>query len=213
MATPRCIIGRPTLGVGNALARGWTALVQTRLGLTALLLSALTLSTPTGALGAQAAADASLEYPVKANYLVKFASFVQWPAESLEPGSPVMVCILGADPFGSVLDRAAGAETVGGHRLMVRRLDRVDARSGCQLVYLGASPEQTTGQALAALAGAPVLTVTDSARGVDRGIIHFAVSGHRVRFHIDDRRAARAGLSISSRLLNLALSVRARGSA
>lgn len=193
MATPR-FSSPPASAVAGAVALGLAAFAG-----------------PSSPAGAQTAA--SLEYPVKANYLVKFAAFVQWPAESLGPSTPMTVCILGEDPFGAVLDRAAGAEVVDGHRVVVRRLDRVDARSGCQMIYLGASREQTPAQALAALAGAPVLTVTDSARGADRGIIHFAVSGQRVRFHIDDRRAARARLSISSRLLSLALSVRPRGSA
>lgn len=175
-----------------------------------LALGLMALAGPAGAQAGRPAA--SLEYPVKANYLVKFAAFVEWPADSLGAG-PMTVCVLGEDPFGTVLDRAAAAEVVDGRRVVVRRLSRVDARSGCQMIYLGGSREQTPGQALAALAGAPVLTITDSARGVDRGIIHFAVSGKRVRFHIDDRRAARARLSISSRLLSLALSVRARGSA
>jgi hypothetical protein len=156
----------------------------------------------------------SLEYPVKANYLVKFTAFVQWPPAAFESNaSPMAVCVLGEDPFGPVLDRAAAAEVAGGRRVVVRRLNRVDARSGCQVIYLGKSREQSVPQALAALAGAPVLTVTDSVRGDQRGVIHFAVADNRVRFHIDDQAAARSHLAISSRLLSLALSVRARRSA
>lgn len=157
------------------------------------------------------ASATSLEYPVKANYLVKFAAFVGWPVEAFANGSGSMnVCVLGEDPFGPDLDRAAAAEVVDGRRLVVRRLNRVDARSGCHLVYLGKSREQSVAEALGALAGAPVLTVTDEARGGDRGVIHFAISANRVRFHIDDQAAARAHLTISSRLLSLALSVRPR---
>jgi hypothetical protein len=52
-----------------------------------------------------------------------------------------------------------------------------------------------------------VLVVTDSANGADRGQIHFAIDQNRVRFHVDDAAAKKAGLTISSRLLSLALSV------
>jgi hypothetical protein len=169
-------------------------------------------------LGLAAPADArqgaSLEYPVKANYLVKFAAFVQWPPSALPPSSSVMtLCIVGDDPFGASLDRAAAGQALDGRRLVVRRLERIDARSGCQIAYLGRSRRQSVAQALGALENTPVLTVTDSARGDERGVIHFAVSGNRVRFYIDDRSASRTGLSISSRLLSLALSVRSRGAA
>lgn len=159
-------------------------------------------------------AQESLEYAVKANYLVRFAAFVTWPSRAFDAlNSPVVICVRGADPFGAVLDRAAAGQSVNGRPLQIRRLDRVDARSGCHIVYLGRSASQSLPQAVAALEGAPVLTVTDAARGDTRGMIHFAVADNRVRFHVDDRAATRGGLSISSRLLGLALSVRSRGRA
>jgi hypothetical protein len=42
-------------------------------------------------------------------------------------------------------------------------------------------------------------------------MIHFQIASNRVRFHVDDRAAAAAGLGISSKLMALALSVRTRG--
>jgi hypothetical protein len=59
--------------------------------------------------------------------------------------------------------------------------------------------------------GAAVLTVTDAAPDDrSRGIIDFVVQNHRVRFTIDDRAAAENGITISSHLFSLALSVKAR---
>jgi len=56
-----------------------------------------------------------------------------------------------------------------------------------------------------------VLTVTDGAGPPGaRGIIHFTLKDRRVRFVIDEAQAAERGLSISSRLLALAVSVRQR---
>jgi hypothetical protein len=63
---------------------------------------------------------------------------------------------------------------------------------------------------LAALSGQPILTITDAGSGSQRGIIHFALVSGRVRFFIDEAAAAQRGLSISSRLLSLAIAVRAR---
>jgi hypothetical protein len=61
---------------------------------------------------------------------------------------------------------------------------------------------------LAALNRKPVLTVTDSASGGGRGIIHFSIVDGRVRFFIDQASAEQRGLGISSRLLALAVGVR-----
>jgi hypothetical protein len=56
-----------------------------------------------------------------------------------------------------------------------------------------------------------VLTVTDSARDEPaRGIINFLIQNNRVRFEIDNGAAAESGLTISSKLLSLAVSVKPR---
>jgi hypothetical protein len=62
--------------------------------------------------------------------------------------------------------------------------------------------------------GQPILTVTDGEvdRGNVRGMVHFVIVDSRVRFYIDDARAAESHLGIDPRLLGLAVSVRRRAS-
>lgn len=156
-------------------------------------------------LAGEPAAAQSLEYSVKANYLVRFAAFVDWPASVFAtPRSPVIICVIGRDPFGASLDTAARGQTAHGRPLTVRRPAGA-ALAGCHIVYVG----EGGGTALTGAAGRPgLLVVTDTAVGTDRGAIHFVLSNKRVRFHIDQMAATRNGLTISSRLLNLALTVR-----
>jgi hypothetical protein len=67
-------------------------------------------------------------------------------------------------------------------------------------------------QALDAVRGAPVLSVTDGAKSADaKGIVHFVVLENRVRFEIDVQAASASGLKISSKLLDLAVNARRRG--
>jgi hypothetical protein len=159
-----------------------------------------------------AAAQPALEYAVKATYLYKFGPFVEWPAEALAtPDSPFTLCIAGHDPFGMVLDQAVIGQQVNGHPIAIRRMGVVTANSGCQVLFLGGSPEQSIGAGLIAVRGSPVLTVTD-AQGLiaPHGIIDFVIVENHVRFSIDDAAAAANGLAISSQLLSLAQSVRPR---
>jgi len=151
-----------------------------------------------------AAAQSRLEYSVKANYLVRFAAFVDWPARAFAtPRAPVVICVVGRDPFAGALDTAARAQTAYGRPLAVRRATAT-ALGGCHIVYVG----QGGATALTAADQSGLLVVTDSAAGPERGAVHFVLSEGRVRFHIDQQAASRNGLTISSRLLNLALSVR-----
>jgi hypothetical protein len=121
---------------------------------------------------------------------------------------PFVLCVIGEDPFGATLDQAARSQSVDGRRIVVRRLDSAADADGCQIAFVDGSPGQPTGQLLAALGRKPVLTVTDAGNGGQRGLVHFTVASGRVRFFIDQAGAERRGLTISSRLLALALGVR-----
>lgn len=148
--------------------------------------------------------QSTLEYSVKANYLVRFAAFVEWPAQSFASArAPVVLCIAGRDPFEGALERAARDQTAHGRPLAVRRPATAEAAADCHILYVGRG-----GDSLIPAGEPAVLVVTDAAATASRGMVHFVIAENRVRFHIDLQAASRGRLSISSRLLNLALSVR-----
>jgi hypothetical protein len=154
------------------------------------------------------AAAQTSDLAVKAAFLPRFARYVDWPP-SVRPAdaAPMILCLIGSDPFGPLAEQAAQSQVIDGHRILVRRFDGLPA-SGCHIAFVRGSRTLPTGQILASLASTPVLTVTDAANGGPRGIIHFQVAAGRVRFFIDNAAARRRGLFLSSRLLALALNER-----
>jgi hypothetical protein len=151
------------------------------------------------------------EEQVKAAFLPRFARYVTWPGGSVPAASaPFQLCVLGHDPFRSLLDRAAAGELIDGHGVTVRRITSPAQSGGCHVAFVQGRAAPETGRMLLALRNRPILTVTDARAGRQRGMIHFTVVGGRVRFSIDDAAAAERGLTISSRLLALAASVRQR---
>ena len=154
---------------------------------------------------APAPAADSLEYAVKAAYLVKFIPFIDWPDSVFaSPAQPVTICVLGDDPFGGRLDAQAGQKS-GERSVAVKHLAAFDAAANCQLLFLGKSP--ATNDALAAARDKPIVTVTDSGTPL-HGIIGFVIAANHVRFDIDDAAAEAEGLKISSKLLQLAHAVK-----
>ena len=151
------------------------------------------------------------EYAVKAAYLAKFGAFVEWPDSAFPtPGSPLVLCIAGDNPFGPALDQTLGGQRIGQHPVEVRRLDRAERSSGCHILYLAGGRKQSVAEALRLMRGAPVLTVTDDEHRGPQGIIHFTVRNNHVRFTIDADMAAQSHLNLSSKLLSVAVSVRNR---
>jgi hypothetical protein len=159
-------------------------------------------------LAAPAAGQPS-ETAVKAAFLAKFPAYVSWPAGArVAQGAPLVLCVIGGDPFGRTMDEAVRGQQVDGHPLAVRRLPTVGDGSFCHIAFVQGPSPKATAQMLAGLQGKPVLTVTDARGGPQRGMIYFVVDGGRVRFHIDQAAAQQAGLNLSARLLGVALSVR-----
>ena len=162
-------------------------------------------------LGAALAHAQPSETAVKAAFLPRFARYVTWPPPASPPaGAPFQLCVVGRDPFGPLLDQAAASELIDGHAVVVRRMASPDRAAGCQLAFVEGATTQDTTRMLLALRNQSILTVTDARAGPGRGMIHFTIVGGRVRFFIDDAEAAGRGLSISSRLLALAVGVRER---
>lgn len=150
-----------------------------------------------------------LEYAVKATYLYKLAPFVNWPPTAFAaPDTPFRICVVGDDPFDDFLENAVTGRRFGTHPFAVRRLDTLSPGADCQIVFISRMPSQGMRQALEAVRGKPVLTVVDSTVPVQGGIVQFVMDHGRVGFDIDTAAAARNHITLSSKLLNLALAVR-----
>lgn len=145
---------------------------------------------------------------VKATFVYRFVSFVSWPATSFEDATtPVRLCVVGADPFARTLSRVVADQQIGARRFEVRRIADASEMASCHAVY---AVGDRAAAVLRMARQRPILVITDSVSGSERGIIHFALVEDRVRFYIDDAHAAESGLGIDPRLLNLALAVRRR---
>ena len=143
---------------------------------------------------------------VKAAFLPRFFRYATWPPGAMPRGSdPFVLCVIGDDPFGGLLDDAARSQSIDGRRIAVRRSASAD---GCQVAFVAGGRGSSPAQIIDAIGHKPVLTVTDDAHGHRRGVIHFTIVGGRVRFFIDQAAASQRGIQLSSRLLALALGVR-----
>lgn len=157
------------------------------------------------------AAPAASEYSVKAAYLAKFAPFVDWPPATMPAGAPLQICLAGPDPFGPVIEQTLAGQSVGDHKIQLVRLARVEPQSNCNILYVRGSRAQSVAEALAAVRGRPVLTVTDGAEpGPAHGMLHFVLTNNRVRFEVDPAAASAGGVMVSSKLLSLGI-VRPKG--
>ena len=153
-------------------------------------------------------AQSATEYQVKAAFLFNFAKFVDWPADAFPtPDSPLLICVLGQDPFGRDFEQLITDKTVNGHRIEIAHPDGVPQARACQIVFIGIAEKQMQ-PVLQALKGSSVLTVSD-APGFTKmgGVIGFVLDDNRVRFEINQKAAEQSRLKLSARLLTVAKAV------
>lgn len=145
------------------------------------------------------------EYRVKAVFLFNFAQFVDWPPEALpEPAAPLIIGILGDDPFGAFLDATVRGERRGARPFEVRRYRRVEDIKTCDILFISQSETDGLEEILASLKNRPILTVSDGPRFAQRGgMIHFVTERNRIRIKINLGAAQAANLTISSKLLRV----------
>ena len=151
------------------------------------------------------------EYEVKAAYLYDFGKFVAWPAK-VAASDDFPICVLGQDPFGPTFDATIAGETINGKKVVVNRITKPQDALSCRILFISGSEESQLKEILATLDKTSVLTVSDISQFTRRGgMIQFVIDANRVRFEVNVTTAERAGLTLSSQLLKVAINVRKTG--
>ena len=159
------------------------------------------------------AQEALTEYQVKAAYLFNFLKFVEFPGESFaDPLAPMVIGVVGEDPFGSALPQVVMGKTVEGRDLVIHVYRAGDELRGAHILFISASEKKRLPAILSGLRGSSVLTVSDEPGFLDAGgMIQFLNENGRVRFAINTDATSRANLKMSSKLLSLARPVAGNG--
>lgn len=146
------------------------------------------------------------EYQVKAAFLFNFAQFVEWPTNTFpETRTPLVIGVLGQDPFGGYLDEIVRGERVNNRPLTVQRYRRVEEIKTCHVLFISRSEEDRLDQILASLKYRKILTVADADSAARRGVmIRFVTEQRKIRLKVNLEAARAANLTISSKLLRLA---------
>ena len=170
----------------------------------AALLAVVPITAPLAAASTHQAAEAD----VKAAYLFNFTRFVEWP-EGASPGSDVFrLCVLADSRMTALIQQTMTGEAVNGRPSETAVPASVEEARRCHMLFVGRTEMGRAGPMLAALRDQPVLTVSDAARFADTGgMIQFVRVDEHVRFRVNVEAAKRSSITISSRLLRVAVDI------
>jgi hypothetical protein len=169
------------------------------------------------------------EHQVKAAFVYNFIKFVDWPKEKMaDPNEPMIIGIIGSRDFTKAFEPVKD-KRIKNRKISIRYFEGFEklskSRTGdgrnwkrkmemlrrCHVLLLctcAVTQIESSSDIVAALAGAPVLTVGEEDGFLESGgIINFLTVEDRVRFEINAAAAKEGKLRISSKLLRLATRV------
>ena len=168
-----------------------------------LLAIASTLSCMAGTCQGSDAAES--EYRPGPDFLYNVARFTSWPGAT---GQQFNLCIMGNSRFSNLTDTLA-SKRVHGKPLQVSYPASPEHATHCQMLYISPSHAEHLEYIIAALQGHAILTLSDIDDFTGRGgIIGMYTVDSKLHFDVNIGSATEAGLSISSRVLQLANVIR-----
>jgi hypothetical protein len=150
------------------------------------------------------------EYGIKAAFLYKFLSYVDWRQGTFrDAAAPIVIGVIGANDVADSLRSLTAGRAVGDRPVDVRQLRPGDALNDVHLLFVGRAESSRVAALAAAAQQRGTLLVTDYEGALDDGsMINMLIRQNRVRFEVSLDATEKGGLKLSSRLLGLALSVR-----
>jgi len=126
-----------------------------------------------------------------------------WPVQAFpHSSSPIVIGVLGSDPFGAALDDVVRGEMVKGRPLVVRRFQRIEELTDCHILFVSRSERARLEPIVQTLKGRSILTVSDlEGFAGDGGVIGFVLVDNKIRLRVNLEAARDAGLTLSSKLL------------
>lgn len=166
-----------------------------------------------------AAADSTdielYESQIKALYLFKFATYVEWPLSAFpQPDSPFTIGIIGSDNIATELRLLCATQQLVNRPINIKSITSgisTNDLSGLQVLFVNQENSENLAVLIASTQPKPVLIVTEVTGALNIGsVINFIPVDEHIRFEISLSNAERNHLKIGSRLLSVAQKVEMR---
>jgi hypothetical protein len=142
---------------------------------------------------------------MKAVFVVNFLRFVDWPPANVAPvPAPLVVAVLGDRTFVENLRDYAADQSVSGHAIEVKAVERLEDARGAHVLFIGASESANLPAIVKMAETSALLTVGDTDGFARAGVIlNLYTIDQRVRIEANPSAATRTGLRLSAHLLRI----------
>jgi hypothetical protein len=161
---------------------------------------------------AENAGETTQENQKKAEFIASFTRFIEWPERKFaQPNSPFIIGVYGSDQILALLRETLTGRQIKGRTVVVQYLRNEEDLRACHVLFISRTERDRLGPILSEVRRENVLTVGECENFLGQGgVINFHTSAGAVRFQISMAAAGREKLTVSSKLLQLAVPDRVR---
>jgi hypothetical protein len=154
----------------------------------------------------RAQSSAASEAHIRASILYNLTKFIDWPEWKLgDAQKPFVVGVVGDNSIADELNDQVRGKQVQGRPIVVQNVTTVPQAEQCHLLFVENSGRRRFKEMAPKLPAAAVLTVSENPLGDIGIVIALPLIANRIQIQVDLKAAQNSGLTISSKLLHLAL--------
>ncbi len=154
--------------------------------------------------GSSMAEDA---FELKAAFTYNFAKFTQWPQARIEQQSTWKICFIGKQYRDSFM--ALSTKKIDSQSISPIELTETNQVDQCDAIFIDSNYRELTRRLFLAVHDKAILTVSDiSGFSAQGGMIEIIEQDQRLYFKVNQQALEKAGLTISSQVLKLAVEVK-----
>lgn len=141
-------------------------------------------------------------------FIYNFTKYVKWP-ESYNNGEFV-IGVYGDSPILTPLKKMADTKkkTGNGHTIIIKQIDNIGDIGNCNILFVSQKSADEIPEIDSQTKGKPMLLVSDTPGMAQQGsVINFVEENGKIKFELNESKAANRGLFISGSLSALAVKV------
>jgi hypothetical protein len=141
----------------------------------------------------------SQEYVLKAAFLYRFIDYVDWGNNE---GQNFTISVLGESEIMNPLNEIAKEKKVRGKNMYIKKCLDINDIGLCQVLFISHTYTADISSVISTIGNRPILIVTEQKDACEKGAqINFLIAEDKLKFEINPKAASKAGLKISSELL------------
>lgn len=156
------------------------------------------------AIQAQSTSSTQLIYNLQVHMLFKLLPYIDWVGQEDQTEEPFVICILGDDPYGKLIDQLAKESQYKKRKIEIRRIEEIDQLQSCHVLFINPSFENDWNEIQEKIKTWQILTISEYGNFAKLGgMVNYFINNDNLNLEINVTAVEEKEIKINSLVLQL----------